>query len=71
MKAIFQGWNFFRTLRLVLGVGILVYGYSEMDWLLMMIGSAFSVMAIANTACGPFASNCQVDYKDKEKDGAN
>jgi hypothetical protein len=52
-------------------MAILVYGYKRMDWLLIMIGSTFSVMAIANTQCGPFASSCKVDHKEEEQNGSS
>jgi uncharacterized membrane protein HdeD (DUF308 family) len=71
MDTFFRNWNFFRILRLLGGVAIFLYGYTEMDWLLMMIGVTFSVMAIANTACGPFSSDCKVDYKEKEGHESN
>jgi len=71
MDTFLKNWNFFRTFRLVAGVAILIYGYTEMDWLLMMIGTTFGAMAIANTACGPFSNNCAVDYKDKKQHESN
>jgi hypothetical protein len=71
MQDIFRNWNFFRALRLVAGISILVYGYMEVDWLLMLIGTTFGVMALANTACGPFANNCKVDYKEKTENEPN
>jgi hypothetical protein len=71
MPSFFSNWNFFRVLRLLAGMAILVYGYERMDWLLIMIGSTFSVMAIANTQCGPFASSCKVDHKEEEQNGSS
>jgi hypothetical protein len=65
MQTIFSNWIFFRALRLMAGVSILVYGYLDTDWLLMMIGTTIGVMALANTACGPLSNNCKVDYKEK------
>ena len=71
MQDIFRNWNFFRALRLVAGITIFVYGYLEVDWLLMLIGTTFSAMAIFNTACGPFSNNCKVDYKEKVENESN
>ena len=71
MQAIFRNWNFFRAVRLMAGVTILVYGYLDTDWLLMMIGTTFGVMALANTACGPFSNNCKVDLKEKADNESN
>jgi hypothetical protein len=70
MNSILTNWNFFRGLRLVAGVTILVYGYTDMDWPLILLGSMFAFMAITNSQCGPFSNSCNVVYKEKDKDGS-
>jgi len=61
----FSNWNFLRIIRLVAGISILVYGYRQMDWLLIMIGTTFGIMAIVNSQCGPFSNSCKVEYNKK------
>lgn len=51
MKAILQKWNFIRLLRLVLGIAILAQGIYHMDTLTIILGAAFSGMAVANVGC--------------------
>ncbi len=64
MQALLKGWSVIRLIRLVAGVAILGYGYSIMDWLLIMIGVTLAIMSLANAGCGPFASSCATDYKE-------
>lgn len=63
MQTILKNWNFIRAIRLVAGIILMVYGYSIMDWLIMMIGFAFGLMAITNSGCNPFTRSCDVDLK--------
>ena len=67
MQAILKNWNFLRTIRLVVGVGLLGYGYSIMDWLVIMIGIALGLMAITNSGCSPFSNSCEVKVKEEDE----
>ncbi|WP_018613965.1 hypothetical protein [Segetibacter koreensis] len=51
MKAILQGWNFKRILRLVLAIGILVQGIVARDTVTIVLGVVFGGMAMANIGC--------------------
>lgn len=51
MKAITQGWNFIRILRLVLGAAIMVQGIVARDTITIILGVAFAGMAVANIGC--------------------
>ena len=51
MKAILQGWNFIRILRLILGVAILVQGIVAKDTMTIVLGVVLGGMAVANIGC--------------------
>ena len=51
MKTIVTGWNFMRALRLVLGTAILIQGLIYKDTFAIVLGAAFSGMALANIGC--------------------
>jgi hypothetical protein len=48
---LFRNWNFFRILRLVLGIIIIVQAFVVKDVMFGIAGLLFSLMAIFNTAC--------------------
>ena len=49
------------------GVGLVGYGYSIMDWLIIMIGVALSLMAVTNSGCSPFSNSCEVKVKKEDE----
>lgn len=51
MKAILQGWNFMRILRLGLGIAILVQGIIAKETMTVVLGVIFGGMAVANIGC--------------------
>ena len=51
MKALLQGWNFIRILRLILGVVILVQGIVAKDPMTILLGVVVGGMAVANIGC--------------------
>jgi hypothetical protein len=51
MKAILQGWNFMRILRLGLGIAIIVQGIVAKETMTMVLGAIFGGMALANIGC--------------------
>jgi len=63
MQTILKNWNLVRIIRLVLGFGLLGYGYFITDWLLILIGIVLGFMAITNSGCNPFGGSCDVNYK--------
>lgn len=61
MKAIFQGWNVMRILRLVLSIAIIVQGIISKDVLFISLGVIFGGMAIANMGCP--GNSCTINYR--------
>ena len=57
-KTIFTGWNFFRVFRLFIGFFILSQGIQAAETFTIIMGIAFSAMAIMNVGC--FGGNCAV-----------
>ncbi len=50
-QSIVTNWNFFRFLRLVTGVSIIVQGIFVKDILLGIVGLLFTSMAVFNIGC--------------------
>lgn len=51
MNMITRGWNFMRTLRLILGTVIMVQGIVSRDAISIILGVVFAGMAVANIGC--------------------
>lgn len=51
MKTIWQGWNFIRILRLMLGGAIFVQGIVAKDPMTIVLGVIFGGMAVVNIGC--------------------
>jgi hypothetical protein len=62
MKAILQGWNVMRIVRLVLAVGILVQGIVASEMVAIILGVVFGGMALANIQCCS-AGGCAVNQR--------
>lgn len=53
MKEYIKKWNFMRVLRLVLGVIIVIQGMQHGEWLFVVLGAMFSILALLNmSTCG-------------------
>ncbi len=50
-RQLLQQWNFFRVLRLILGVAIVVQGIEARDWIFTAAGAVFTLMAVFNAGC--------------------
>ncbi len=59
MNAFLSNWNFFRLLRLILGIMMLVQAIMLKDVLLGIAASIFSIMALSNTGCCGVNTCCQ------------
>ena len=70
MRAILQGWNFIRIIRLVLGIAILVQGIMTKDFLTAVLGIFFAGMAVANVGCCG-TKGCAVNTARSIKDKSN
>ncbi|UQA74100.1 hypothetical protein K2F45_20120 [Sphingobacterium siyangense] len=51
MKGYVRNWNLMRVLRLTLGIFIIVQGIMQKEWLLLGLGSLFSLMPLMNIGC--------------------
>ncbi|MFY7964385.1 MAG: hypothetical protein ACOVO1_05780 [Chitinophagaceae bacterium] len=50
-STIFNNWNFFRILRLILGIIIIVQSIYSKDWQISIIGLLFTGLAVFNIGC--------------------
>lgn len=50
-QVIFTNWNFFRFLRFVLGIIIVIQAIMARDWVFGLAGLFFSGMALFNAGC--------------------
>jgi hypothetical protein len=50
-STIFNNWNFFRILRLILGVIIIVESIYSKDWQMSIVGLLFTGFALFNISC--------------------
>ena len=66
MKAILQGWNFMRVLRLGLGIAILVQGIVAKETMTIVLGAIFGGMALANIGCCG-TNGCAVNSRSTNK----
>lgn len=66
MKAILQGWNMMRILRLVFGLAILIQGLVAGDSLTIILGLILGGMAVANLGCCG-TSTCAINTPDIKK----
>jgi|UniRef100_UPI004049E499 arginine exporter protein ArgO len=57
-KTILTGWNFLRVFRLFVGFFILSQGIQTAETFTIIMGIAFSAMAVMNVGC--FGGNCAV-----------
>jgi hypothetical protein len=55
-----KDWNFFRIIRLVLGLAALGQAIILGEWLLAFAGALIAGMALANVGCGP--AGCAPHY---------
>lgn len=50
-QTLLYNWNFFRVLRLILGVIITVQGIASKDWMFSIAGIYFTLMPLLNIGC--------------------
>lgn len=51
MKAIVTNWNFFRFIRLFLGIAVVVKGIMDGEIIFAFAGGLVALMALANIGC--------------------
>jgi hypothetical protein len=64
-NTISKDWNFFRIIRLVLGIAALGQAIILGEWLLAFAGALIAGMALANIGCGP--AGCAPRYRTPEQ----
>ena len=70
MNRILTGWNFFRVVRLLIGIAIAAHGLDTGDKILVGLGFLFGILAFANIGCcGP--NGCSVDIPQSDKSRQN
>lgn len=52
MKNYFSNWSFIRLLRLILGIIIFAQGIDANQWLIILLGAFFTILALTNSGCG-------------------
>ena len=50
-QIIFSNWSFFRFLRLLIGIAVIVQAIIQKDMLFGMAGVLFTTMAVFNASC--------------------
>lgn len=50
-KSLLRGWNVMRSVRLALGVAVVVQGIAGSDWAFIVLGTLFSLMPLLNIGC--------------------
>jgi hypothetical protein len=50
-NALLHNWHIFRFLRLALGIAIIVQGAMGKDWLFILAGILFTLLALFNSGC--------------------
>lgn len=72
MNRYLRNWNYMRLLRLALGIFIIVQGIIEQQWLLVAMGSLFSLMPLMNIGCcGVSGCNTPISRSTKKLDETN
>lgn len=61
-QAILTNWTFFRFLRLIMGIGIIVQAIYSKDMLLGLVGLLFTGMPVFNIGCCG-AGGCSIPSK--------
>ncbi|MBC5841786.1 hypothetical protein H8R23_10250 [Flavobacterium sp. F-380] len=51
LKILFTNWNFMRAIRLILGVYIIIQSFQTQQYLMIILGVVFTVMALFSVGC--------------------
>jgi hypothetical protein len=65
-EAIFTNWTYFRFLRLIIGIAILVQAFISKDTLVGVAGLLFTSMALFNLGCCG-TGGCSTTIKEKDE----
>ncbi|MCZ2393846.1 MAG: hypothetical protein LC105_08330 [Chitinophagales bacterium] len=64
MVGFLKNWSVIRIVRFILGVLIIIEGIKSSEWIFIVLGGLFSLMAILNAGCG--TSACSVPKKSSQ-----
>ncbi len=71
MRNYLMGWNFMRTIRLILGVVVVGQGIHAGDYLIAGLGALFASTALFNIGCCAATGACntytRTDYRKTDK----
>ena len=67
LKTLLSNWNFFRFVRLGLGIFVLVQGIMMGDKFSILLGALFSLMPLFNVGCCG-VGGCDVNYNNSKPD---
>ena len=67
LKTIFTNWNFMRAIRLILGVYIINQSYQSQQYIMIIPGVVFVIMALFIVGCCG-NNGCEVSIKKQENE---
>lgn len=70
LKAVLSNWNFFRFIRLGLGVFVLIQGIMVGDKFSVLFGGLFTLMPLFNVGCCASGA-CDVNYNNTKPEDLN
>ncbi len=59
-KSILGNWNLVKILRILIGFFIVIDGYKNHEWLLLLLGLGLIAMGFLNMGCG-FSGSCAIN----------
>jgi hypothetical protein len=67
LKTIFTNWNFMRAIRLILGVYIIIQSFQSRQYIMIIPGVVFAIMALFSVGCCG-NNGCAVPIKKQENE---
>ena len=67
LKTIFTNWNFMRTIRLILGVYIIIQSFQTQQYIMIIPGVVFTIMALFRVGCCG-NNGCAIPTKKQENE---
>lgn len=59
-------WSFMRTIRLLMGIFLVVQGIVAHQFMSVLLGSGFALLPLLNLGCGCEGSSCNINTKNGE-----
>ncbi len=67
LKTIFTNWNFMRVIRLILGVLIIIQSFQSQQYIMIIPGVIFALIAIFGVGCCG-NNGCAIPTKNKKNE---